>query len=326
MDQQPLVSFSSARAKYMNLLVTGILTPLEYILDRRSRTSEGPICFIVGPPRSGTTLLYELVVTQFQCGYFTNLAKRLFRVPVAATWLCRNAIGRRRGSFDSVYGELEGRAAPNEAGRIWSHWMPYAAPYFQDKPGLTPERMQRKVAAISRIVGQPMIIKNMILQSDFPLLKKIFPNAIFIYVERDWADNARSLAGARKDKVSMDETGWWSLRPTGWEVYAGAEPVKQSCAQVILSHRALRADLGSLEDTGRVIKVSYERLCLEPGAVLCDIEAFFVRNGVNTIRKPTTAMPEITLRRQPEDETRARIVEYLDKITADTAPQSGREA
>ena len=77
---------------------------------------------------------------------------------------------------------------------------------------------------------KPMIVKNMILQSDFALLKKTFPDAIFIYVERDWADNARSLVRAREDKASMDETGWWSLRPTGWEAYAGAGPVEQSCA------------------------------------------------------------------------------------------------
>ncbi len=329
MDQKPLISYSSARAKYLNLLVTGLLAPLETILERRGRADEGadekPVCFIVGPPRSGSTLLYELLVTRFQCGYFTNLAKRLFRVPVVATWLCRNEMRRRSGSFDSVYGELEGRAAPNEAGRIWSHWMPYAAPYFLDAPGLTPERMRRKLDAIGRIAGQPMIVKNMILQSDFPLLKKTFPNAIFIYVERDWADNARSLVRAREDKASMDETGWWSLRPTGWEAYAKAGPVEQSCAQVMLSHRDLETGLETLTDTGRVIKVSYERLCTSPDEVLSEIGAFFDQNGVTATPKPTTALPEITLRRQPEDETRARIMACLDTLGAGVATPSSRK-
>ena len=196
---------------------------------------------------------------------------------------------------------------------------------FWDAPGLTPERMRRKLDAIGRIAGQPMIVKNMILQSDFPLLKKTFPNAIFIYVERDWADNARSLVRAREDKASMDETGWWSLRPTGWEAYAKAGPVEQSCAQVMLSHRDLETGLETLTDTGRVIKVSYERLCTSPDEVLSEIGAFFDQNGVTATPKPTTALPEITLRRQPEDETRARIMACLDTLGAGVATPSSRE-
>lgn len=320
MSQEPLVSYSSWRAKYLNLIVSCLLSPLEFVLEQRARSDDQPICFIVGPPRSGSTLLYELMVTRFQCGYFSNLAKRLFRVPVAATWLCRKVMRDRQGSFDSVYGELEGNAAPSEAGRVWAHWMPYAAPYLLDKPGLTPARMRRKLAAIGRIAGRPMIVKNMILQSDFPLLLKTFPNAVFIYIDRDWADNAHSLVRARQDKTSMDASGWWSLRPTGWQAYADADPVTQSCAQVVLSHRDLAAGFNTLDHPDRVLKISYEALCTEPERALSDMEAFFVQNGLDVMRKPAPQpLPGITIRRQPEDETRSQIMARLDKIKADAA-------
>ena len=325
MDQEPLVSYSSARARWLNLLVSGALTPLEYLLERWVRPKDSPICFIIGPPRSGTTLLYELVVTRFRCGYFTNLSKRLFRVPVAATWLCRTAMRRRSGSFDSVYGELGGNAAPNEAGRVWSHWMPYAAPYNLDKPGLTPAHMRRKMAAMCGIAGQPMVVKNIILQTDFPLLIESFPNAIFLYVERNWADNARSLVKAREDKSSMDETGWWSLRPPGWEEYAAADPVRQSCAQVMLSHKDILARLGETVREDKVMKVDYERLCAQPGAVLDEIEAFWTRQGIEVVRKPSEApVPEINCRRQPEDDTRKRIMACLREMSGDTAAPKGK--
>ncbi|MGJ5620534.1 sulfotransferase [Sulfitobacter sp. MF3-043] len=319
MDHEPLVSYSSARARYLNLLVSGVLAPLEFILERWARPDDSAICFIIGPPRSGTTLLYELVTTRFQCGYFTNLAKRLFRVPVAATWLCRTAMRRRRGSFDSVYGELGGNAAPNEAGRIWSHWMPYAAPYNLDQPGLTPARIRRKMAAICGIAGQPMVVKNMILQTDFLFLIETFPNAVFLYVERNWADNARSLVKAREDKVSMDGTGWWSLRPPGWKVYAGADPVTQSCAQVMLSHMDIVAHLDKAGRDDRVMKVDYEQLCAQPDTVLEEIETFWTRNAIAVTRKPGVgAVPKIVCRRQPEDDTRARIRACLDEMSDGT--------
>ncbi len=260
-------------------------------------------------------------MTRFRCGYFTNLSKRLFRVPVAATWLCRAAMGRRSGSFDSVYGELDGSAAPNEAGRVWSHWMPYAAPYHLDRPGLSPARMRRKMAAMARVAGQPMVVKNMILQTDFPLLIQSFPNAVFLYVERDWADNARSLVKARADKTSMDATGWWSLRPPGWERYGGADAVTQSCAQVMLSHRDIAAHLG---DAAKVLKVDYARLCAEPGAVLDEVAAFWERAGIKVTRKaPAAPVPEIVCRRQPEDDTRAQIMSCLRDMLDGTAEELG---
>lgn len=326
-DQGPLVTYSSRRAKYLNLVVSGALSPLERFLELRTGQGEQPVCFIVGPPRSGSTLLYELLVTRFQCGYFSNFAKRLFRVPVAATWLCRRAMRDRQGSFDSSYGELEGNAAPSEAGRIWAYWMPYAAPYFLDEPGVPVARMKRKLAAIGRISGQPMIVKNMILQSDFPLLLDTFTNAIFIYIERDWADNADSLVRARQDKSSMDATGWWSLRPTGWETYADADAMTQSCAQVVLSHRDLRLGFERLGAPERVMKVSYETLCEQPEQVLSDVESFFRRNGVSPARKhKTETLPGISARRHMQDDVRGQIMGCLEKIAKEAELNQKGEA
>ena len=317
MTDAPLITYSSRRAKYLNLAVSALLSPLEYALTVKADTDSSPICFIIGPPRSGSTLLYELLVTRFDCGYLSNFARRLFRVPVAATWLCRKEMRSRKGSFDSQYGELTGRAAPNEGGRIWAHWMPYAAPYFLTKRGLSPAQMRRKMAAICRITGQPMIVKNLILQSDFPLLIKSFPNAIFIYVERDWADNARSLVKAREDKTSMDGTGWWSLRPKGWEAYADADPVVQSCAQVMLSHQDVQRGLDAIGDPGRHMKVPYERLCADPTSVLDQIETFFGRHGIAMKPKnDSTDLPALTCRTQPDDALKRRIDEALGKIGA----------
>lgn len=318
MTNAPLVSHSSRRAKYLNLAASTVLAPLEFVLTRNVDADTSPVCFIVGPPRSGSTLLYELLVTQFHCGYLSNLARSLFRVPVAATWLAQREIRNRKGSFDSRYGELDGKAAPNEGGRIWAYWMPYAAPYFLRQRGLSPAQMRRKMAGICRITGRPMIVKNLILQSDLPLLIKSFPNAIFIHVERNWADNARSLVKAREDKSSTDETGWWSLRPQGWEVYAKADPVTQSCAQVMLSHQDVRRGLEALGDPHRFMHLSYEDLCFDPARALQSIEIFFRQHGIVMERKSDGAdLPSLAVRQQPDDEVKRNIDDVFLTIGAE---------
>lgn len=320
MHKDELISFGSTRSKYLNLLTSAILTPLELWHERRAKAADTDICFIVGPPRSGTTLLYELVVTQFECAYLTNLAKRLFRVPVAATWLARKDMRDRRGSFDSKFGELEGRAAPSEAGRVWRFWMPYAAPYNADLPGISPDRIRRKIGAMTKIAGRPMVFKNPILQSDIPRILELFPSAVFIHINRDWADNARSLVELRKVKTPTDDTGWVSLRPHGAEVYFGEDAVTQSCAQVALSHSDILHYLDVPAHRERYLKVEYGELCAAPERVLEEIETFFADLGIEVKRKPDTdPIPVIEPSKKPVDEIQARIIACLDQMETEQA-------
>ncbi len=316
MRQKSPISFGSTRAKYLNRLVTMAVSPFEGFLESRANPGESAICFIVGPPRSGTTLLYEMIVTRFQCGYFTNLAKRLFEVPVVATWICKNEMRRRSGSFDSVYGELDGNAAPSEAGRLWRFWMPYAAPYSFDLPGLPPKRIHHKIAAICRLAGGPMIVKNPILQSDIPAITEMFPEAVFLHIERDWADNARSLMGLRAKRTPEDNTGWVSLRPSGWEAYATADALTQSCAQVMLSHKDIETYLEGPRRAGRLMKIRYDILCTKPDAVLEEIEALFAANDISVTRKPPSQTGlQVEPRKSPADDTQAKIQACLEDLS-----------
>ncbi|MEL7256876.1 MAG: sulfotransferase [Pseudomonadota bacterium] len=319
MSQKSPISFGSKRAKYLNRLVTTLASPFEAFLESRTNPKESAVCFIVGPPRSGTTLLYEMIVTRFQCGYFTNLAKRLFEVPVVATWICRNEMRRRSGSFDSVYGELDGNAAPSEAGRIWRFWMPYAAPYSFDLPGVSPKRIHRKIAAICRLAGGPMIVKNPILQSDIPAITEMFPEAVFLHIERDWADNARSLMGLRAKRTPEDDTGWVSLRPSGWETYASADALTQSCVQVMLSHKDIETYLEGPRRAGRLMKIRYDILCEKPDTVLDEIEAFLAANNIAITRKPFSQKGlNIEPRKPPTDDTQTKIQACLEDLSGRT--------
>ena len=64
-----------------------LLMPLERRELRLTANVTPKVCFVLGPPRSGTTLLYELLLTRFRFAYFSNLAHRFYRTPVAASRL-----------------------------------------------------------------------------------------------------------------------------------------------------------------------------------------------------------------------------------------------
>ncbi|UWQ16061.1 sulfotransferase (plasmid) [Aliiroseovarius sp. M344] len=279
------------------------------------------VCFIVGPPRSGTLLLYEMVVTQYSCGYLSNFAKRMYRTPVVATFLLRKAIRDRSGAFDSTWGELDGNAAPSEAGRIWCFWMAYAAPYHQNARGMPSGRIRRKMPAIVHILGGSVIIKNPILQADIPQLLHLFLEAIFLHIDRDFANNARSLKRLREVREGEDEAGWVSLRPSGWERFTKADPMTQSCAQVVLSHQDIETELSEQRSTQRVLRIAYEDLCAAPNDTLSEFERFARANGVALMRKCGAASPKgLTPRHQPMDETQRQIEFCLRKLRAEIKP------
>lgn len=57
----------------MWLLLTDVMWPLEQVLRRQARQPEAPACFVIGPPRAGTSLPYELVVRRFHVAYLSNV-------------------------------------------------------------------------------------------------------------------------------------------------------------------------------------------------------------------------------------------------------------
>ena len=48
--------------------------------------------FIIGPPRSGTTLLYQLMVQAFRFSYFPNIANTFYQCPIFAAKLALSLI------------------------------------------------------------------------------------------------------------------------------------------------------------------------------------------------------------------------------------------
>ena len=79
---------------------TGILTPLNFIanpIEKLWFTDEDikyldmfPPVFIIGSPRSGTTVLYQLLCKHLQFGYINNFVSNWPKAPLTATKLYKS--------------------------------------------------------------------------------------------------------------------------------------------------------------------------------------------------------------------------------------------
>ena len=177
-----------------------------------------PPIFIIGPPRSGTTLLYQLLVHRFHFAYFPGIAEKFYTSPVFATEWGLKHCKPYVSDFTSTYGHVNSSMAPHEAGGIWNRWYPTEhrdgynytpAGYFDPK---RKHIIYQTVGGIEKLLDAPFINKNVKHSVRIQSLVEIFRNALFIQMRRDSFDTAMSILRARKQNRNR-LNAWWSVMP-----------------------------------------------------------------------------------------------------------------
>lgn len=234
-----------------------------------------PPVFIVGPSRSGTTLLYQLLVNNCVCAYISNL-EGLF--PYSTTTFAR--IRRRLQprspvpDYESTYGVSRGLAGPSSGAQVWTRW------FTQDgRPALEVgsehlrRNMQRTVSTYSSIFGGPFINKWSVNSARIASLAESFPEALFLVVNRDPLEIAQSMLAARRNLWNdpyKPITSW----PGGFPEYRDRPYIHSVCLHLQNILRSL--DEGRQRIPGeRVLDVHYRALCENPGATLEEIRNFY---------------------------------------------------
>ncbi len=243
-----------------------------------------PHIFILGAPRSGTSLFYELMVTGFRFAYFSNLAHRFYKTPLTVSWMGKRLISAYAATYQSDYGHIKGWAAPNEGGWIWQRWLE-DGPWTDEHmlPDLPADEIRATLAGMSTILEAPFINKNVMHSNRVRLLDALFPNCLFIEVRRDAKDTARSIIRAQqRDKgPKRDHDEWWSVRPSN----AGGETlIERACRQVVGVSQDITRD-GSHVDQNRLFSIDYEALCANPRQVLADTACFLGKHGIPTVTR-----------------------------------------
>lgn len=294
--------------------VHALLGSKERQLLRAHQDLQAPPVFILGAPRSGTSLFYELLVTRYHFSYFSNLAHRFFKTPSAATALGRNVVAGYRASYQSDYGHIAGWGAPNEGGWIWQRWLEDGD--WVDASGLSGlpvAEMRATLAAHEALLGAPFVNKNVMHSNRVLLLDALFPGCLFIEVRRDAGATARSIIRAqRRNKgPQAHEDTWWSVRPSNAR---GGDVITRAALQV----NGVAADIA--RDTGvigpdRHCFVDYEAFCADTEKTLQLVASFLAGQGVALREKDDVpAQFDLTSSKPLEGPEETRLQEALSDV------------
>jgi hypothetical protein len=242
-------------------------------LERRRLAPPGRLdyspLFVISLPRSGSTLLYQLLLQRFRLAYFSNLMAAFPRSPVTvgsmSSWLGGQS---PPADFASAFGATRGWRGPNQGWRLWNRWLPESEDFI-DPARLDPVAVGEMRATLDQLQRRrraPFVSK---WQRHAPRLRALaaaFPEALFIHLRRSPEMTAQSILAGRR-RFLDDEAEWLSARPRAYERIRHLPPIEQVCAQVVELERDIREDQ-ALIGTDRFLFVTYEALCLEPQAVL----------------------------------------------------------
>ena len=244
-----------------------------------------PIIFIMGPHRSGTTLLMQWLASLGIIAYPTNVLSRFYSAPVIGAKIqlmltdprfnFKNEILDFTGpiSFESENGKTKGALAPNEFWYFWRRFLP-----SDEIVGLSDDEMRAQVnthdlvtelKSLTQVFDKPFALKSMILNYNIPFLDSLFEKAIFIEVRRDPVTNVASILDARKRQLGS-EKAWYSFKIPEYEQLRDLDPVTQSTRQYQCINRAVLKGMSGVEESRKIL-VQYEDFCSSPESIFIEL-------------------------------------------------------
>lgn len=255
-----------------------------------------PLVAIVGPPRVGSTLMYQLLVAHYQFFYLDNLQHALLRYPYLAFKLSSRLIPNGAVSYESDHGFVEGMGGLSEGAFFWPFWFDMALTQNEPKPSLSRSQYIRRV--LDRIYSQvekPMVSANNAHAFYLGELDHRFEKLVIVNMRRAPVANAVSLLRARR-KLCKSSREWWSMRPKSCLTLDGADPYHQIVCQIVETYREVREQRLLIPHVP-FVDVHYEELCRSPREILDRIAEICGTASIPLIpRSRTEALPSLRAR------------------------------
>ena len=244
----------------------------------KTASPELPVIFVMGPLRSGSTLITQWLANTGIVSYPTNLMSRFYKAPIIGAKIqmlltdeqynFRNEIRDFNSKVDflSENGKTKGALAPNEFWYFWKNFLPDTKKdYWSDEELFARadiKTMLSEFAGIVEVFKKPFALKGMNLNYNIDFLNKVFDKVIFIHSRRDPLTNIVSILKARERQLGSIEK-WYSFKIPEYELLMDLDPYEQAAGQIYYINNAVEKGLKGV-DEHRKITIDYEDFCKDP--------------------------------------------------------------
>lgn len=244
---------------------------------------ESPPIFILGSPRSGSTLLMQILVHGLEVSYLTNYHKYCFGNPSLLEFR-RSRETEHRFEFNSLFGSTDHANGPWEGGEWWYRFFP-RSPHFVDGSSafmVDDAGLKRSVANWTKRSSRSLLFKNLYASLRLRYLTRLFPSARYIHITRSEREQAQSILAMRKVLLGSYEP-WSSMQPPGWELVVSEDPVTQVLYQIRKTNETIQDDLAAHGvPESNIFQINYEDLCTNTHSTVKRLQGFASGFGVES--------------------------------------------
>jgi len=254
--------------------------------------------FIIGAPRTGSTILYQSLTNLYEILYVDNLVCKFYRNFFFGFWLSNKLYGDRpHNNYRSENGDtaVYGLHAPSECGQFWYRWLPKER-HFVDCDEINDamvDQIRIEIAAIINRFNKPILFKNLNAGQRLRLIQKCFPEAKLLYIKREPFFVVQSILKARAER-RIRPNQIWSVKPPNYVSLLSLDETSMIAAQVYYLEKQIEKDL-SLFNRKNVFIFSYESMAKDFDSFFSGLEKYLNFEKPNSFENKIV-LPDITLK------------------------------
>lgn len=272
-----------------------------------------PPLFVVGAPRSGTTVVIQHIINSYEFAYFPNLAKQHPLTPVMAAVMARLRF-RYTPSYRSAYGIIDGPMSPSDGWDILHRWFPrydYRVPVRRERL----YEFRNIVRFYEVIFKAPFANKNNANSVRMDDLLVTFPNALFVFVTRDLTDTVASVLASRS-RHGTPENEWWGVAPPQYWNHTFASETERAVYQTLGVTDCVESSLSGLPQQ-QYARVSYETFCDNPSGLLEWVAERYGDAGIELRPRAHADTAASFERKRADDGSRAALRDEVARIAVE---------
>jgi hypothetical protein len=257
--------------------------------------------FIIGAPRTGSTILYQILTNQLDVLYVDNLICKFNKNFFFGFWLSDKLFKQKaHNCFKSNHGNTSkcGFHAPSECGGFWYKWLPSDRHFidYDDINNKMIEEIRQEITTVINYFNKPLVFKNLNAGQRLRLLQKCFPNAKFIFIKREIIFTAQSIIKAKR-KLKIQDNEFWSVMPENINNLKRLNRYEQIVKQIFYIEKQIIED-SKLFTKNSFLNIDYNNLGKKFNSTL-DI----CQNFINVLNKKNFEKAEVKLTEKVSLET-----------------------
>lgn len=239
-----------------------------------------PTLQIIGVPRSGTTLLSQLVSAHLDIGYIDHVVAAFWEAPLYGIRMSRQLLGGVRPTgYTSQFGRTTEIHEPHEFGYFWRDLLDHEELAEAGAAAATIDwtRVRRVITNMCEEFERPIAFKSFLLVWHMQRFQQVLPRTCFVWVKRDPLDAAMSILRFREGFAGSRDT-WVSMKPLAYETLRAEPRAAQVAGQVYEVEQTIRANVAAAAP-GTVLELDYAEICSDPAGVVEACRELLGRNG-----------------------------------------------